>query len=434
MEVRSGYKLTEAGVIPEDWCVRTIGELAAIRTGPFGTLLKAGEYSSTNGVPLISVGEIRQGFLRVTAETPRVPDAVVRRLPQYVLRKGDIVLGRKGGVERSALIRQGENGWFLGSDGISIRASGGCHDEYLALQFRSHQIQEWLAQNATGTTMPSLNQEILKRLIVPLPPTQAEQEAIAAALSAADALIESLDQLIAKKRDIKRGTTQELLSGETRLPGFQRASNRIRETDAGLIPEDWDAEKLGDCLTEPPAYGINAPAVPYEDKLPAYVRITDIGGDGRLSSKNSVSVHAPNSADYLLEDGDLVFARTGASVGKSYRHIHSDGRLVFAGFLIRVRPNPLRLNPSFLAAFATTGQYWNWVRLMSMRSGQPGINGNEYAQMPIPRPSIEEQTAIAAILSDMDAEITEHDAKLAKARQIKQGMMQNLLTGKIRLV
>ena len=132
MEVKPSYKQTEVGVIPEDWEVKSVHDFSSVKTGPFGTLLKASEYSETDGVSLISVGEIREGFLRVTDHTPLVSEAVIRRLPQYVLRKGDIVFGRKGGVERSALIRQQQAGWFLGSDGISIRPSQDYHNEYLA--------------------------------------------------------------------------------------------------------------------------------------------------------------------------------------------------------------------------------------------------------------------------------------------------------------
>ena len=149
-----------------------------------------------------------------------MPTTVLRRLPQYVLEKGDIVFARKGGVERSALVREENDGWFLGSDGIRIRPSKECHGEYLALQFQSHRIQEWLLQNAIGTTMPSLNQEILRKAAVPLPPTKAEQQAIAETLSDADALIESLKELIAKKHHLKQGAMQELVTGAKRLPGF----------------------------------------------------------------------------------------------------------------------------------------------------------------------------------------------------------------------
>lgn len=191
---------------------------------------------------------------------------------------------------------------------------------------------------------------------------------------------------------------------------------------------------LGDCLLAPPDYGINAPAVVYSAALPTYIRITDINDDGRFMPSPKVSVNSPFSSDYLLKSGDIVFARTGASVGKSYRYRVEDGSLVFAGFLIRVRPNPEQLVPSFLAVSVTTTAYWSWVRLMSMRSGQPGINGNEYASFPLRLPSIEEQVEIATILSDMDAEITVLETRRTKIGALKQAMMQELLTGRTRLV
>lgn len=205
------------------------------------------------------------------------------------------------------------------------------------------------------------------------------------------------------------------------------------QTDAGVIPEDWDVGPLGECLEARPSYGINAPAVPYSDLLPVYVRITDITEDGRLSPTQRVSVHSKMSASYYLADGDIVFARTGSSVGKSYRYNPDDGPLVYAGFLIRVTPNPEKLLPAFLAAYATTGAYWRWVRLMSMRSGQPGINGNEYAQLPVPLPPLPEQCAIAGALSDVDALLGRLDRLITKKRDLKQAVMQQLLTGQIRL-
>jgi type I restriction enzyme S subunit len=139
------------------------------------------------------------------------------------------------------------------------------------------------------------------------------------------------------------------------------------------------------------------------------------------------------SGQYYLEDGDIVLARTGASVGKSYKYRNEDGPLVYAGFLIRVSPNAARLEPEFASAYLRTGAYWCWVRLMSMRSGQPGINGNEYAQLPIPLPSLQEQRAIAEALSDADALLDGLDRLIAKKRDLKQATKQQLLTGKTRL-
>jgi type I restriction enzyme, S subunit len=154
-----------------------------------------------------------------------------------------------------------------------------------------------------------------------------------------------------------------------------------------------------------------------------------------LNVESLPSVDHPSACSYRLAQGDVVFARTGASVGKSYLYCSGHGPLVYAGFLIRVAPNPELLAPPYLAFFAQTRVYWRWVTANSMRSGQPGINASEYASLPIPLPpTTREQFAIAAILSDMDAEIEALEKKLEKARQIKQGMMQDLLTGKIRLI
>ena len=206
-----------------------------------------------------------------------------------------------------------------------------------------------------------------------------------------------------------------------------------KQTEVGVIPEDWSVAQLGQCLQQRPTYGINAPALPYSHRLPTYVRITDITEEGRLSSADRVSVRASASAQYYLSDGDIVFARTGASVGKSYRYRAQDGPLVYAGFLIQIRVNPALLLPEFLAGYAHTAPYWQWVRLMSMRSGQPGINGQEYAQLPIPTPPLHEQRAIATALSDVDDLLTSLDRLIAKKRAIKQGVMHDLLTGRKRL-
>jgi type I restriction enzyme S subunit len=206
-----------------------------------------------------------------------------------------------------------------------------------------------------------------------------------------------------------------------------------KQTEVGVIPKDWGWGLLGNFLAQRPSYGINAPAVPFSAQLPVYIRITDITEDGRYRPSERVSVSSEMSSRYYLEEGDIVFARTGASVGKSYRYNPQDGPLVFAGFLIRVRPDAAKLLPSFVSAYATTGSYWRWVDLMSMRSGQPGINGNEYAQLPIPIPALSEQRLISEALSDIDALLHSLESLIAKKRDLKQAALQQLLTGQTRL-
>jgi len=166
--------------------------------------------------------------------------------------------------------------------------------------------------------------------------------------------------------------------------------------DAG----EWEVKPLGMLLVGPPEYGINAPAVPYSEFLPTYLRITDIAGDGSGIREEKVSVARNVSKENYLCEGDIVLARTGASVGKSYKYKKENGPLVFAGFLIRIRPNRDKLNDKFLYQYFFTEQYWRWVSHTSARSGQPGINSSEYASLPLPMPLLlpEQQKSPTAFL------------------------------------
>ena len=206
-----------------------------------------------------------------------------------------------------------------------------------------------------------------------------------------------------------------------------------KRTAIGVIPEDWTIRTLLTCLRSAPNYGINAAAIPFDDALPTYLRITDIGEDNQFRPSPRVSVRHPSAQTFFLNKGDLVFARTGASVGKSYLYNRDDGPLVFAGFLIRVSPNPRELQPGFLAYYVQSKRYWNWVATVSIRSGQPGINGQEYGTLQLPLPGPAEQCAIATALSDVDALLGGLDRLIAKKRDLKQAALQQLLTGQTRL-
>lgn len=190
---------------------------------------------------------------------------------------------------------------------------------------------------------------------------------------------------------------------------------------------EWEEKSLGKCLLKHPDYGVNAAAVPFSEKLPTYLRITDISVDGYYLSNEKVSVDIDATSDNYLEDGDIVLARTGASVGKSYKYRKEDGALVFAGFLIRVKPDKKKLNSDLLFHFLSTEKYWSWVNITSARSGQPGINGNEYANLPIPIPStLAEQQKIADCLSSLDNLITAQNKKVEALKEHKKGLMQQL--------
>ncbi|MGH3955937.1 MAG: restriction endonuclease subunit S [Mycobacterium sp.] len=369
--------------------LKTFG--GSLKTGPFGTALKAAEYSKLGGVPIISVGEVGYGTLRVGKSTPRVGEDVLRRLPEYILRPGDIVFGRKGAVDRCGLVRENEDGYFLGSDGIRLRLGSGIDPEFLTYQFQSSRVRNWLISNSSGTTMASLNQEILGRVHVNLP-TLLEQRRAAKGLNAADDLIAALERLIVKKQAIKQGMMQQLLTGRIRLPGFVR---------------DWTDRRLGDVLTI--RHGRNQRSV---ESSSGTVPILATGGqigwaDRPLYSKPSVligrkgTIDRPQYQDRPFWTVDTLF----------YTEIAADA------------------DPRFLYYLFQTVDW----RSMNEASGVPSLSSTRIEGVEVRLPDLTEQVTIRGALDDTTAEITALDARLAKVRAIKTGMMQQLLTGRAQL-
>ena len=264
----------------------------------------------------------------------------------------------------------------------------------------------------------------LKDKVVCFPdPKSGEQQKVADCLGSLDDLIAADGRKLEALRQHKQGLMQQL------FPQPDETRPRLRFPEFEDAP-DWEEVTLGTLLDRPPDYGVNAAAVPFSESLPTYIRITDINDDGQFASRARVSVDIDATDEQYLEDGDIVLARTGASVGKSYRYREEDGRLVYAGFLIRVRPNPERLLSQFLAAYLSTWSYWDWVRLTSARSGQPGINATEYAsiQLPLPpdRRTLAEQQKIADCLTSIDDQLNAQARKLDTLKQHKQGLLQQL--------
>lgn len=206
-------------------------------------------------------------------------------------------------------------------------------------------------------------------------------------------------------------------------------SNQIKNNKLN----EWQKIRLKECLLEKPDYGINAASVEFSDDLPAYLRITDISEDGNLLSIKKTSVDNPNSHKYILNEGDVVVARTGASVGKTYSYKKNDGKLVFAGFLIRMRSDKKKLNSEFLSAYTHTNKYFQWVKETSTRSGQPGINSVEIGNLAVLLPLIPEQNRIVSVLKTWDKVIEKLTKKIVLKKNIKKGLMKRLLTGELRL-
>lgn len=245
-------------------------------------------------------------------------------------------------------------------------------------------------------------------LYIHYPPIE-EQKKIAQILAQCDKVIELKQQLIAEEEKKKRWLIENLLA-------------------------DGVETEFHKCCTNTGEYGLNAPSCPFNPSLPRYIRITDIDDRGRYQRENPVSVDIQDVENYLLEEGDILFVRTGGTVGKAYRYIPQDGELVYAGFLIKFSINQKLYDARFIYYQFFTRRYRNWVATMSARSGQPGINATEYGKylVKIPGP-IQKQSKIADVLCASDILIDRLTQELNQWNLKKAALSKLLLNGSVRV-
>ena len=180
-------------------------------------------------------------------------------------------------------------------------------------------------------------------------------------------------------------------------------------------------------------YGANAAARPYQPTLPRYVRITDIQADGRLSPTSLASVSEAEGRGYEISDADLLFARSGATVGKTYLYNPVDGRCVHAGYVIKFALDPSKCDPRFVFHFTRSDGYWRWVGRTLRQGAQPNINASEYRSLEVPYPDVDEQRAIADVLDAHDRVVFIEERRRSKLAALRAGVARDVLSGQRRV-
>ncbi|KKO19113.1 MAG: EcoKI restriction-modification system protein HsdS [Candidatus Brocadia fulgida] len=407
--VNSKFKRTEVGGIPNDWEVKRIDECSKICVGR--DLIEA-HYSP-----------IQDHKYRYPIYSNTVDNRGLYGYYDIEEYKGEslTVVGRGVGLG-TAFKRDGGYG-AIGR--LLILFPLEKYDASFLTEYINHRVK--IFEESSG--IPQLTSVSLSKYKIPLPPTKAEQTTIAAALSDADALITQLEKLIAKKRNIKRGAMHELLTGQKRLPGFE-IKKGYKQTEIGVVPNDWEIKKLGEVVEKFVNGG--TPSTQNENYWAGHIpwitgadilnqRVSEIR---RYITKEALK----NSATNVIEKGTLLLvSRTG--VGK-----------------LAIAPFDIAISQDFTGVYVNNKvlqteylyRYFDFKSSMLQSQNQgtsiKGITRDTLASIKIPLPTKAEQAAIAQVLSDMDAEIEALEKKLEKYKMIKQGMMQNLLTGKIRLV
>jgi type I restriction enzyme, S subunit len=271
-----------------------------------------------------------------------------------------------------------------------------------------------------GSTHKTIYMPAFEKLRIPLP-SLSEQQGIAAALADVDHLLDGMDRLIAKKRDLKQATMQQLLTGQTRLPGFHG---------------EWEVKRVGQIAEV--KTGPFGSALHESDYVREGTPIITVEHLGEFGVEH---VNLPLVSDfdrrrlrsYILEVGDIVFSRVG-SVDRNALIRESEKGWLFSGRLLRVRPYREDAVPAFLSYQFHGEPFINAVREVAVGQTMASLNTKILSGVEVTLPSLPEQTAIAAVLSDMDADLAALEARRDKTRDLKQAMMQELLTGKTRLV
>ena len=405
MVVMEGYKQTEVGVIPEDWSIARLDSITppnvknGIVDGPFGSNLKTIHYR-TSGIPIITSGYVTDGKFRADKYL-YVDRAKFLEEKRSSVQPGDIVMAKIG--ERcgaSAILPDRHETGILSGNALKITVDPLKHSTFYVWQvlWDLHTSGKLELLRTVGA-QPAISMASLKKYKIPLPPTKAEQEAIAEALSDADELIESLEQLITKKRHVKQGSMQELLTRKKRLPGFSG---------------EWETKRLGD-ITHIKTGSRNNEDKVEDGQYPFFVRSEVIE---RINSYS-------HDCEAILVPGE-------GRIGSIFHYIN--GRFDVHQRVYAITQFKPDISARFIH-FYLSKNFGAWAMQNTVKATVDSLRLPTFVmfEMKLP-PTFDEQTAIATILSDMDAEIAALENKLAKTRSLKHGMMHNLLTGRIRLL
>ena len=418
-------KQTEIGLIPDDWEVKRLGDVTRIQAG--GTPSTLFEAYWNGNIRWMNSGELN--LKRVYEVEGRITELGLNNSSTHLIPKGCVLIGLagQGKTRGTAAINYVD---LCTNQSIAAIFPSDFHNSDFLYHVMDNKYQELRELSDGGGGRGGLNLKILNDIQIPLPPLP-EQQRIAKALSDVDALISTTEKLLQKKRNIKQGTMQELLTGKKRLPGFAK-SNNTKMTELGEIPEDWEVKKLGE-FTRIQAGG--TPSTLFEEYWNGNIRWMN---SGELNMKRVYEVEGritelglANSSTHLFPKNCVLIGLAGQGKTRGTAAINYV-ELCTNQSIAAIFPS-FSHNSEFL--YQNIDNRYNELRELSDGGGgRGGLNLKIIGNLEIALPPKEEQNSIAKILSDMDNEIDLLNTKLEKYRNLKTAMMQQLLTGKIRLV
>lgn len=425
-------------LIPDDWEVKSLGEVATIVGGGTPSTLNSAYWNGD--IQWFTPAELSDSKKYVSKSERTITERGLKESSAKLLPKGTVLLTTRASIGITAIL---ENPASTNQGFQSLIAKNNCCSEFL--YYVIPLIKDEMLSRASGSTFAEISAKKLSTITFQLPPLP-EQQRIAKALSDVDALISTTEKLIQKKKNIKQGAMQNLLTGKKRLPGFgpQTKFPAYKQTELGLIPDDWEVKSLGeifefrpnntftrDCLNDSKGKYQN---VHYGDVLIKYPSILDCSKETIPFINEGINV---KFSKYGIVEGDIIIADTAEdeTVGKVVEVFNLGEKKIVSGlhtFLCRKITDDFA--PKWLGYFMNQPIFHNQLLPFITGTKVSAISRTAIQNVKVLIPSKEEQTAIANVLSSMDKEIETLNTKLEKYRNLKTAMMQQLLTGKIRLV
>ena len=382
--IQGRFKMTEVGMIPNDWEVFLLSDLCSkIFSGKNKEKHEIGNYLVYGSTGVLGYSN------------------------KFAYDKPAILIARVGA--NAGLINEVDGKYDVSDNTLIVYGISCCqHYIYEFLKFWN------LNKLVFGSGQPLITGGQLKKIEIPLPPTIKEQQRIANALSDVDTLIANLEKLIAKKKNIKQGAMQQLLTGKKRLPGFAPAKPTYKQTELGMIPTDWESINLGS-IADIRTGKRNGDESETFGKYPFFVR--------------SQTVYRINSYSF---DGEAILIPGEGGIGSIFHYIN--GKFDYHQRVYKISDFSVNFSAKYLFYFMKR-YFGSYAKTLTVKATVDSLRLPTFENFVVWYPlSKAEQTAIANVLSDMDTEISALETKLAKYRKLKTGMMQQLLTGKIRLI
>ena len=361
------------------------------------------EYISKNIAPAKTPGAVFEMYSVPSFETGYPEYLLGSQIAsnKAVVQKNDILLCKINPRINRVWVVADESEYpnIASSEWIVVRSSK-YNPVFLAWYFRSPRFKHLMVSEVTGIggSLTRAQPKAVAEYSVPVLP-KAEQDAIAAAFNLVDTIIKKHQQQLQKLDELVKARFIELFIGK------------------GYPTKTIDEVSLGKG-----EYGAQSASIEYDPTRPRYVRITDINDDGTLNDDVVASINPDDDEQYRLEYGDFLFARMGATVGKTFAFIA--GNQIFAGYLIRYKLNQKLINPRYLFWYTKLDEYWNWVKLNQSGAAQPGINAKKYGSLRIPVPPVAEQEQFAAFVEQTDKSKVAVQKALDEAQLLFDSLMQ----------